>query len=289
MTALVVTRVDTLALVEDSGRQGHRHLGVPPSGAADRTSLGRGNRVVGNDSGAAGIEILLGGFGVQATTPLVIAVTGAPAPVTVGGRPAPFGEAILLSPGDELHLGRVTSGLRIYLTVAGGIAESGSTPRVLGSMSSDPTSSIGPAALQPGTALAVGLPDREPHLGVSIPPITTPPLGLELPATWGPRADWLSDSGRAALQASRWTVSSHTDRVGVRLDGIAAELARHEQLPSEGLVRGCIQVPPNGTPIVFLADHPTTGGYPVVAVVDDAATDRLAQAAPGTPAMLRIR
>jgi KipI family sensor histidine kinase inhibitor len=286
---LTVERVSTLALVEDLGRPGHRHLGVPPSGAADRISLARGNRLLGNAAGAAGIEVLMGGLGVRATAPVLVAVTGAAAPVRVDGAPAPFGAPIGLGAGQLLEVGTATTGLRCYVAVRGGIHESNHVPRVLGSLSSDPTSALGPEPLQAGVALAVGSTADEPHVGLSIPPVSDPRTGFLLHATWGPRADWLTDAARASLRSSSWSVSTQTDRVGVRLDGPPVPLSRSDQLPSEGLVRGCVQVPPDGTPIVFLADHPTTGGYPVVAVVDDADTDLLAQAPPGTPVRLQVR
>lgn len=289
MTDLVIERVQTLALIEDLGRPGHRHLGVPPSGAADRSSLTRGNRLLGNPPDAAGIEVLLGGLVVRATAPTVVAVTGAAAHVTVDGAPAPFGSPFGLNSGQCLEIGTATTGLRCYLTVRGGIVESSDVPRTLGSMSSDPTSALGPEPLRTGSVLAVGAPVDEPHVGISVPPVSNAPKDLELHATWGPRADWLTNEGRVSLRSSTWVVSSQTDRVGVRLDGDPVPLGRTDQLPSEGIVRGCVQVPPDGTPIVFLSDHPTTGGYPVVAVVDDADTDLLAQAPPGSPIHLQVR
>ena len=105
--------------------------------------------------------------------------------------------------------------------------------------------------------------------------------------TPGPRADWLTVAGLGALRRTTWTVGADSNRVGVRLDG--PPLARHErpELASEGLVRGAVQVPASGRPVIFLADHPTTGGYPVVAVVDDADTDALAQVRPGDRVELR--
>lgn len=288
-SGLAVEHVQSLALIQDHGRPGYRHLGVPPSGPADRASLTRGNRLLGNPDAAAGIETLLGGLVVRAQRPLLVAVTGGAANVTVDGVPASFGAPVSLRSGQRLEIGAATTGLRCYLCVRGGITESADAPSVLGSMSSDPTSNLGPLPLREGDVLAVGTPTGEPHVGLSIPAVSTPADGLEIRATWGPRADWLTAAGRDDFRSSDWTVSSRTDRVGIRLDGTPPPLERSDQLPSEGLVRGCVQVPPDGGPIMFLADHPTTGGYPVVAVVDDADTDLLAQAAPGTRVHLRVR
>jgi allophanate hydrolase subunit 2 len=101
-----------------------------------------------------------------------------------------------------------------------------------------------------------------------------------------PRADWIDDP--AALTRTTWTVSSRSDRVGMRLDGEPLRRTDKRELPSEGMVRGAIQVPPGGEPVVFLADHPVTGGYPVVAVVVDADVDRAAQVRPGQSVRFRL-
>ena len=182
-----------------------------------------------------------------------------------------------------LRLGRPRSGLRTYLSVRGGIDVS----PVLGSRSTDTLSGLGPRALRRGDLLPLGsAPQAFP--GLDQAPLDPPPGGLlVLPALSGPRADWLSDP--ADLVAGRWTVSPRSDRVGVRLEG--EPLAWHPakrcaELASEGVVRGAVQVPPGGQPLLFLADHPTTGGYPVVAVLTSTAVDRAAQAVPGQPVRL---
>ena len=276
--SLVIDALGPLALVEDLGRPGYGHLGIAPSGAADRASHRLANSIVGNDAAAATLEMLLGGLRAHVTRDVVVVFTGAPARVAINARPAAFGEPLFLRSGDEIALATPVHGLRTYLGVRGGI----DAPAVLGSRSSDPTTGVGPRRLQVGDELAFGA-----DIVGSIPCVDASTAfvrsgDLLLRAVWGPRDDWFTEAARAAFTASSWEVSAEGDRVGVRLLGSPLERSRSGELASEGLVRGAIQVPANGQPIVFLADHPTTGGYPVIAVVRDEDIDHLAQARPGT-------
>ena len=160
-------------------------------------------------------------------------------------------------------------------------------PAVLGSRSFDVLSGIGPPPLRSGDRLAIG------RTQLPLPSIDVAPVPARAGSTtvlgWtpGPRADWLTAAGLDALRRTIWTVDADSNRVGVRLDGPALERIERPELASEGLVRGAVQVPAAGRPVIFLADHPTTGGYPVVAVVDDADTDALAQVRPGDRVELR--
>lgn len=267
------------ALVTDRGRAGNAHLGVPPSGALDRPAYELGNRLVGNDAGAAGLELLGGRLRLRAHGGHVVAVTGAPAPVRVDGRPAESHAAVHLPDGAVLEVGAPVAGLRVYLAVAGGI----DVPAVLGSRSTDLLSGLGPAVLADGDRLRVA--DRPADLPACGPvPVSVPPDTVCLRVRLGPRDDWFSNS-REALTRPVWTVSADGNRIGVRLDGPPP--ARHpdtrdRELRSEGMVTGAVQAPPEGPPVVFLADHPTTGGYPVIAVVETDDLPLLAQATPGT-------
>jgi biotin-dependent carboxylase-like uncharacterized protein len=156
---------------------------------------------------------------------------------------------------------------------------------VLGSVAGDTLSGLGPAPLQPGDVLAVGPEPEHPWL-LDLAPVAPPTGGtVTLRAIPGPRADWVADP--TALTRTTWTVSSRSDRVGMRLEGEPLRRTDKRELPSEGMVRGAIQVPPGGEPVVFLADHPVTGGYPVVAVVVDADVDRAAQVRPGQSVRFR--
>ncbi len=212
------------------------------------------NRLVGNSSTAAVIETV-GGLSIRADRPLVVATDLAPFPsqmregdvieVPVGGR--------------HWH----------YVAVRGGI----DTDLVLGSRSTDTLSGLGGPTVIDGTRLAVGRGPVEPIIA-DVAPVSqsAEPIGW----TWGPRAEWCG----SGWPGSSWTVSD-TSRVGVRLAGRPIERIRDDELPSEGLVRGAVQVPPDGQPVMMLADHPTTGGYPVIAVIDPVDVARLAHTAPG--------
>ncbi|NNG39054.1 biotin-dependent carboxyltransferase family protein [Flexivirga sp. ID2601S] len=286
MAELEVVATGPQCLVQDLGRPGLAGQGVTASGAIDRVSLGQGNRLVGNEVGAAGLEVLLGGLVVRAPQDLLIAVTGAGCPVTVDGRPVAFGAPVTVRVGSELRLGQAVHGLRSYLTVRGGLEAPG---RFGGSLSTDTSSGLGAKPVHAGDRIPIGQAIvAEPRVNLTIPAVST---GGEIvvEVTRGPRADRLTPASRAALTEVAWTVTSDSDRIGVRLSGFRLQLADDSALPSEPIVRGAIQVPPSGEVIVFLADHPTTGGYPVVAVVDDTDVDRLAQAPPGIRVRLQGR
>jgi biotin-dependent carboxylase-like uncharacterized protein len=272
---LVVESPGLLSLVQDVGRPGLGHLGVSPSGAFDRSALRQVDLVLGNEPGAAALEVLGGGLVLQAETPAMVAVTGGAGPITVDGDPVAYGRAIPLHAGQRLALGATTSGLRAYVGVAGGFA----TSVELGSRSTDTLAGLGPAPLRAGDRLAIGPPRHPPDLE------DIPPLGrtgdLTLDVALGPRDDWFTVAAVRQLLESPWQVSPASDRVGVRLTGPVLERSRTDELSSEPCIRGSIQVSADGQPIVFGPDHPVTGGYPVIAVVLDRHTDRLAQAAPG--------
>lgn len=273
---LTVLASGPLTTVQDRGRPGWASIGVTRSGAADRQAAALANRLVGNDAAAAVLEVTVGGLQVRAGRALLVAVSGAPAPVTVDGRAAPFNAPLTLRSGQVLGLGNPTVGLRSYLAVRGGIG----VPPVLGSRSTDTLSGLGPAPLRPGDVLPVGaLAADEPVVDVA--PVRAPSSRPVLRVLPGPRRDWLAPAAWTALTAEDWTVSSDSDRVGLRLAGPRLDRARTDELPSEGLVPGAVQVPPDGAPVLFLVDHPVTGGYPVLAVVTTDDLPAAAQLRPG--------
>ena len=272
---LEVVAVGALALVEDLGRPGHGASGVGRSGAADRAALRLANRLVANPEGAAGVEVVLGGLAVRATAPLTVALSGAPAPADVDGTPVGHHALVELRAGQVLRLGVPSTGLRTYLAVRGGL----DVAPVLGSRSTDTLSGLGPPKLEAGAELPVG-PEPDALPVIDLAPLPALPDGpVTLRAVPGPRADYLADAGR--LTGTDWVASSRSDRIGMRLEGEMLRRRNDRELPSEGMVRGAVQVPPGGQPVVFLADHPVTGGYPVVATVCDADVDRAAQVRPG--------
>lgn len=267
---LHVLATGPLTLVEDLGRPGRAAIGVGHSGAADRGSLRRGNRLLGNPENAAALEVLLGGLEIRAERPLWVCVTGAPAPAFVDERRVGHEATVRLPAWAVLRLGVPATGLRSYLCVRGGL----DLPPVLGSRAHDTLSGLGPAPVERGDRLPVGLPTGAlPDVDhVVVRPHEGPLRPVE-----GPRSRWASP-----LAGTSWTVSSDSDRVAVRLAG-APLTRRTGELASEGLLPGAVQVPPDGQPVLFLADAPVTGGYPVVAVLPEREIDRVAQLRPGDP------
>ena len=272
-----------LATVQDLGRPGHSHVGVGRSGAADRSALLRANRLTGNPPGAAGLEVLFGGLRLRAGKDLVLAVTGADTPVSIRTsdgteRAAPLEEPFVLRSGSELALGAPAAGLRSYLAFRGGIEAA----PVLGSRSTDTLAGLGPRPLRDGDILDVG---RDPGTAVGHPE-TPPPLPgggvTELRYIPGPRQDWFGTDGTNAFESRIWTVGERSNRVGIRFDGEALTGREDGELASEAMLPGSVQVPPSGLPILFLADAPVTGGYPVIGVVVEPDLDAAAQLRPGS-------
>ena len=273
-----VLRAGPRTTVQDRGRIGHAHEGVPRAGAADLRSLAAVNALVGNPPEAAALETTLSGPALRFPSGGLVALAGADAPATVDGEPVTAWPATV-APGGVLDVGAARRGLRTYVGVAGGVA----VPAVLGSRSCDTLSGLGPPPLRAGDVLPLG-----PPVG---PPARVVPPGPPLPAAEdvvrarvlpGPRADRLGPGGLERLAAAQLTVSPVSDRTGLRLEGDRFPVRDAEAVGSEGMVAGAVQVPPGGRPIVLLCNHATTGGYPVVAVVAEEDLPTLAQARPGT-------
>ena len=278
MAWLEVLRAGARTTVQDRGRVGHAALGVGVSGAADVTAHDSANRLVGNDPDAATLEVTLGGLRVRAAGAVTIAVTGAPAPLTVNGVPRPSYSTLHLRDGDEAALGIAPTGLRTYLAVRGGV----DVPAVLGSRATDTLSGIGPEPIRDGDRLPIGGRHGELPSEEFIPPPAPAADPVQLRVRMGPRDDWFTPASRAALIRQTWSVTADTDRVGARLAGPGPLHRTHRgELSSEGMVAGALQVPPNGMPVLFLADHPVTGGYPVIAVVLEDDIPAAAQLRPG--------
>ncbi|MFI1886400.1 biotin-dependent carboxyltransferase family protein [Streptomyces jumonjinensis] len=277
--ALSVVRAGALTTVQDLGRPGYAHLGVPRSGALDPRAAAVVNRLVGNPESAAVLETTLTGCAIRPRGPVTVAVGGAPCPVTVDGRPAAWGAPVRVAAGALLEAGWTTGGVRGYIAFAGGVA----VEPVLGSRSTDLLSGLGPPPLADGVVLPLGRPVGPAARADACVPWPAPPAELVLRVRLGPRADWFTDAALRAFTSGVYRVSAMSNRIGLRTEGPALERARDGELPSEGMVLGAVQVPPDGRPVVFLADHPTTGGYPVAAVVDERDLPAAAQAAPGTP------
>lgn len=293
---LEVVATGPLSLIQDAGRFGYGAVGVGRSGAADGAAFRRGAALLGNSPDCATIEVLLGGLTVRAHGALSIAVTGAAMPVSIDGVLVDSAGPLTIPDGAAVALGSATVGLRGYLSVRGGIA----VPPVLGSRSTDTLAGLGPAKLGRGDRLPIGPAGRlaSAFAGAaptSIDPAAPTPSGssrvtpdhpVVLAVTPGPRFDWFADPEQ--LVSTSWMMSAHSDRIGLRLTG--GELTRirgRPELPSEGMVLGCLQVPPSGEPVLLMPDHPVTGGYPVIGVVTEASMDRAAQLRPGQQVRFR--
>ena len=279
---IVVLTPGPLTTVQDLGRPGQAALGVPLAGAVDRPALRAANRVVGNASDAAVLETTLVGPTLLFETDAVVGVAGGRCEVLVGDRVVGAGCAVTVRRGRTVRLGPVTAGLRSYLAVRGGI----DVPPVLGSRSTCTLSGLGPRPLAAGDRLPIGSP-VEGAVGAAeeLPAIATEPVLRVLP---GPRDDAFVAGSLELLTSSPYVVSSRSDRTGLRLEGAVLQRISDGELPSEGVLPGAVQVPPDGQPIVFLANCPTTGGYPVVGVVTAADLAHAAQARPGTRLRFRL-
>lgn len=301
---ITVLRAGPLTTVQDGGRPGFAHLGVPRSGALDPPAMRRANALVGNPLDAAVLETTLMGCALRFEVATRVAVTGAEAVVRVSGAGASavvaLAEVVDVPAGGVLEVGRAKLGVRSYVAVAGGI----DVEPVLGSRSTDTLSGLGPPKLADGMTLPIGHESPSPRHGPpppgwvgpseaagsdSFPGLSTGVAGAEsaggelvLAVRLGPRDDWfVADE----LFGATYTISPLSNRVGCRLAGSGLTRTQAGELPSEGVVLGAVQVPADGQPLIFLADHPTTGGYPVIGVVADVAP--LAQARPGTTVRFR--
>lgn len=315
---LEVKNPGLLTLFQDSGRAGLTHWGVSPSGPADREAAAEANRLVGNCAGATVLENLAGGLKITALADVELALTGADAPAQItedaSGQAAdpeqgaaqatdtplavrPY-TPFALKPGQTLNLGAPARGLRTYLAVRGGFA----ARTEAASASRDTLAGLGPKPLAAGERLSLAsLPVAVVADPAPVLPLPEPGKVLEIRALPGPRDDWFTPESLGRFAEVTWEVSQSSDRIGVRLllanapaDGGAGAQptdvqptdvltrAVTRELPSEGMVAGAVQVPPSGEPVVFLADHPVTGGYPVIATVHPADLRLLAQAPPGT-------
>ena len=285
-----VVRPSLQLLVQDLGRFGHAALGVSASGVADRTALRDANRAVGNRPDAAVLESV-GGCVLRFRGDGAAAIAGAIGELTLtdatgATRTIAHGAPFATVDGDELVLGHPAHGLRYVIAVRGGVL----APQALGSTASDTLAGLGPAPLAAGDVLGIGDAGHlsaDPHPQ----PRSLPASGdlVELDITLGPRDDWFTPAAIETLTGQDWTVTPRSDRVGIRLHGeTPLERSVAGELPSEGAVNGAIQVPPDGQPVLFLPDHPLTGGYPIIGALTDRCLDLAGQLPPGARIRFRV-
>ena len=265
---LIVERVG-FTTVQDYGRPGWAHLGVPHSGAVDRGSFFLANRLAGNERSAAMLETS-GGLSLRVVAPVTVVVTGADTDAYVNDQPLARCRATHVHTGDTIRINRVLDGMRCYVAFAGavrGLAQ-------LDSLSHDSLSEIVPISLTAGGEITLGTADRlATSLDVPIVPRRSPRLSLHT----GPHHAMLSPEQRQDLATQKWSISKDSNRIGIRLTSGTLRQNKFPELLSLPLVRGAVQLTPSGELVVMLADHPTTGGYPVVGVLASDDVDDLAQ------------
>lgn len=267
-----------LCAIQDLGRPGYQRFGVPIGGAMDRVACVIANRLVGNPPTAACLEITAGGAAFEVLTPCVIAVTGGDLGATLNNRPLPTWTSALVRPGQHVAFEERRQGARAYLALAGGV----DAPPALGSRSTYLPGRFG------------GLDGRPLHMGDVIRPASSAfdlarlagriwpapvdyaPLIRILPFHISPGQPGLND-----LTATPWRVGATSNRIGLRLEGARLRIEQADDLPSFGVFPGVIQLPPDGCPILLMADAQPTGGYPVIAVAIQADLHRAAQLMPG--------
>jgi len=278
-----VVHCGPLGTVQDAGRPGYASLGVGPSGFADAVSATLANRLVGNVPSTACLELSFGAT-LRFHASARVAVTGATCALTRDGRGEAMNAPFTVSAGQTLVVGPASIGLRTYVAVRGGLA----VPATLGSRATDVLSGLGPEPLAVGQVLPIGDAYAGPPPPVEVAPVPGPRAeDLTVHVLPGPRDDWFTPDAVADFFAGRYEVTAESNRVGVRLSGPALRRSREGELPTEGMVAGSVQIPPSGQPIVFLADHPVTGGYPVIGVVCAGDLPLVAQARPGQAVRFR--
>lgn len=259
-------------LFQDRGRFGQTGQGVSASGALDQSAFNAANRIVGNPVNTPCLEITLGGFSFRATSRALIGIAGAAGGITVKSETYSFERSayvpVALEPGDVVTFGHPVKGMRCYLSVRGGF----DVAAVLGSAATDTLAMVGPEAVTAGSVIHL----RNETSGLSSVSINEAPA-FDLPGAadvvtldvvMGPRSDWFTQTGLETLTSQLWAVTPQSSRVGIRLAGdTPLERRDSAELPSEGTATGAIQIPHSGQPVLFLADHPLTGGYPVIAAV----------------------
>jgi KipI family sensor histidine kinase inhibitor len=281
-TAVEVLDPGLLTSVQDAGRSGWRRIGVGGAGALDARALARANQGLGNPPGAAALECTLSGPTLLFHVPVRFALAGADLDARLeradlGEWPVPLGAAVLARPGNVLRFAGRRSGCRAIVAFEGGI----DVPEVLGSRSTDLGSHFGGGAgraLEAGDRLA--LREKARDVGRDATP-RAPLVRATVRVVLGPQADGLEPEALRAFLSATWRVGASSDRVGCRLDGPPLRHRAAAEILSDGMVPGSVQVPPDGRPIVMLADAPTTGGYPKLATVLTADLPVLAQLVPG--------
>jgi len=275
----------TQSLIMDAGRPGHRHQGIPGGGAADRLSFAIANTLVGNRWDTPAIECALGGLHLRFERDAVIAISGAQMWAQNQGMNFPLNKAMAVEKGDILTLSFTRAGCRAYIAIAGGI----DAKPFMGSVSTYMPAGLGGldgGPLKTGDVLRLGEPQGEPK---SLPKtyIPQPTQHIVLRAYAGPELGALSDPARRYLFTTPFYATAATDRMGTRLKGDLIDLAQPLAMTSSPLLPGSLQVPPDGQPILALADGHCTGGYARALQIIQADLWLMGQIAPGSAVSFR--
>ncbi|MGA7181200.1 MAG: biotin-dependent carboxyltransferase family protein [Thiobacillaceae bacterium] len=272
---MVVIRPGLLDTIQDLGRPGFRQMGIPEGGAADREAIVLANRLVGNEDGAACIEFALRGPLLRFPNGGVVSLTGARFEIGCAGGAVSWNQTLVLGAGEELEIGRAIDGCRGYLGVAGGI----SLGPVLDSCATFLPGAFGGLngrQLKRGDELLSG---ESQAVRIGRASVTRDSGPLRVVA--GPQLGAFTEGALLGLFSGSFIVDVRSDRTGIRLSGPGLETSVQADLPSQGVLPGALQVPPEGQPIIVGWDGPVTGGYPVIAGVIAADLARVAQLRPG--------
>ncbi len=279
-----VLKPGALSTFQDLGRIGHQHHGIPVSGVMDERSHRLACMLVGNAPSQATLEVTLLGPTLKFDAPAVVSVCGADLSATLSGNPLPLGTRVPVAAGDLLSFGKRATGLRAYIAVAGGYA----LQPVMGSTSTYVRGGFGGAQgrpLQKGDRIALNSPSTGPSSldasGFVFPVEVQRPPGAPIRIVPGREWQAFEPSAQRAMAEQAFRVSPRSDRMGYRLEGEPLRLLQPLELQSEAVSFGTVQVPPDGLPIVLMADRQTTGGYPRIANVAAVDLPRLAQAMAG--------
>lgn len=289
------------ATIQDFGRIGAQKYGIVVSGAMDKMSLRIGNILVHNVEHEAGIEVMFYGTTFECTEDLLIAITGGDLQPEMDGNAVPMWRPIFMKEGSTLTFKGPKSGLLAYVAIAGGI----DVPEEIGSKSTFSQARIGGykgRALQTGDELAVGLlSDTQDKVMQSLQKLHTHPTWYvnatkvfagkkseKIRVLKGSEYELFSEKSQTAFTTSTYTLTPQADRMGYTFSGDALRLSTWEELLSEGVTYGTIQVPASGKPIVLMAERQTTGGYPRIGQVITADLAKLAQLQPNSQVTFEI-
>jgi antagonist of KipI len=279
MDIFEVVQPGPMTMVQDLGRIGYQQYGVPTSGALDDYAFRLGNLLVGNDEGAAALEITLFGCQLRALQDTLIAITGADLAPAINGRPAPIWASLWIKRNQLLSFSQLRKGCRSYLAVAGGIR----VPEVMKSASTCVRAGIGGLNGRPLCKGDILRADAAFAKTAQIPAKYVPTYSnaLALRVILGPQDDYFTKDGISTFLNSEYTVSAQADRMGYRLEGPVIQHRGGADIISDGIPLGAIQVPGDGLPIILLADRQTIGGYTKIANIISADIPKVAQAKPG--------